>query len=209
MCGKVLADCSCEPKCITDGSCCSDYHICEDMYNKNNFKQAECGRLSANCELCESFEAEANGNVKCGKCADKFFNRDGICVSMCDSNDITEVSNKICLPPKQVCLVRSCAECDNINPAICNRCSKGFFMYNNQCLLSCPLRLRADRISWSCLEPPVFAFYWIFPSKKSCRNNCGKSFLSIDGCSCTEECFRFGNCCEDIETFCKNYIYWR
>jgi hypothetical protein len=209
MCGKILDDCSCEPTCINNGACCSDYHICEDLMNKNNNRRAECKRLSENCELCENFDS-SSGKAKCGKCKDNFFNREGECVSMCNSSDNLHQANKICEPPtSQVCLVQDCALCDNNNPYICNKCSKGYYMYNNQCLLVCPLRLRADRISWTCLEPPVFAWYWIFPSKKSCRNNCGKSFIPTHGCSCREDCFRYGNCCEDIEDFCRDFIYWK
>jgi hypothetical protein len=208
-CGKAMKDCTCESSCINNGTCCSDYHICEDLSNKNSNRHAECKRISPNCELCESFNLMPNGKAKCGRCHDDYFNKEGECVSMCASSDILHQNNKICSAPTQVCLIHDCAECDNNNPNICNKCTKGYFMYNNQCLLTCPLRMRADRVSWTCLEPPVFAWYWVFPSKKSCRNNCGKSFVSTYGCSCSEDCFRHGNCCEDIEDFCKEYVYWK
>ena len=82
-------------------------------------------------------------------------------------------------------------------------------MYENQCLLSCPPRLRADRISWTCLEPPVFAWYWIFPSKSSCRSRCGRSIDYEMDCSCTQDCFRNGDCCQDVENSCKQFVYWK
>jgi hypothetical protein len=118
-------------------------------------------------------------------------------------------SNKLCIPNHH-CLVQNCAECVAGNPSVCRTCGNGFYMYNNQCLHSCPLRTRADRIGWACLEAPVFAWYWIFPSKASCRLRCGRVIDNIDmDCSCHQDCFRFANCCQDIEDYCPQYIYWK
>lgn len=209
MCGKVFTECSCDSSCIDQGSCCSDYHTCEQLTRINYTRKAECSRLSPDCDLCLNFDVQPNGSVLCGKCSERFLNKEGVCVSACESNDILNSNNKVCAPPKEMCNLNNCAQCESSNPFICKNCEKGYFMYNNQCLSSCPMRLRADRISWVCLEPPVFAWYWIFPSKKSCRNNCGRSFLASNGCSCAEDCFRYGNCCQDIEDFCRDFIYWK
>jgi len=43
----------------------------------------------------------------------------------------------------------------------------------------CPNEYRADRATWACLQEPVFAWYWIFPSRSSCNNRCG-DMMSLD-----------------------------
>jgi len=82
-------------------------------------------------------------------------------------------------------------------------------MFNNQCVGECPVNYNADRITWTCLETPVFAWYWIYPSRTSCKTNCGVVIQEDWDCSCSPECFRFGNCCQDIEDYCPSLIYWR
>ncbi len=145
---------------------------------------------------------------KCGQCKEGLLLREGECVNSCFATDTINKSNNSCIP-KEFCLVENCSKCIRANSSVCKTCMNGFFMYNNQCLLSCPPRLRADRISWSCLEPPVFAWYWIFPSKSSCRSRCGRNIDYEMDCSCTEDCFRKGNCCQDVEDSCPNFVYWK
>lgn len=44
----------------------------------------------------------------------------------------------------------------------------------------------------------------IFPSTNSCKNNCG--FNNIDkekDCSCSVNCLREGNCCDDFQKECS------
>ena len=48
-----------------------------------------------------------------------------------------------------------------------------------------------------------------YPSTTSCKTNCGIVVQEDWDCSCSSECFRFGNCCQDIEDFCPDLIYWR
>lgn len=164
------------------------------------------------CDLCENFDKvlDHQGNIlpfSCGKCGEESFQRNGDCIPSCQSNDIILNPNKICMA-KQECLVENCAQCIEGNSSLCKICFNGRYMYNNQCLHSCPFKLRADRISWTCLETPIFAWYWIFPSRASCRSRCGKLIGFDMDCSCTDDCFRFGNCCQDIEDNCPQYIFW-
>jgi hypothetical protein len=144
---------------------------------------------------------------KCGRCRDGLFNREGECLQSCQPNDLVLGINRIC-NIKQQCLVESCSHCIEGNPSVCKTCMNGYYLYNNQCLLICPMRMRADRVSWTCLEAPVFAWYWIFPSRSSCRNRCDRLIDNEMDCSCSEDCFRYGNCCQDIEDYCPQYIYW-
>ena len=73
----------------------------------------------------------------------------------------------------------------------------------------------ADRREWKC----VYAYdtndntfdklwYMVFPSEYSCRDNCGVFTQDMD-CSCREDCVQMGNCCEDINEYCGEYIYWK
>lgn len=62
----------------------------------------------------------------------------------------------------------------------------------------------------------AFAFYWDFPSRKSCKNNCNEDsanlinislyeilYLNDPNCSCSKNCIRRGNCCDDYDHFCS------
>ena len=171
-------------------------------------RQAECNTMDPRCDLCQNFP-ESRLPPSCGQCKEGLFNRNGECLQACVADDILMSLNKVCIP-NQHCLVENCAECVPGNPSVCKTCGNGFYMYNNQCLQSCPLRMRADRIAWACLEPPVFAWYWIFPSRASCRQRCGRVQDNHEmDCSCHPDCFRFANCCQDVEDYCPQYIYWK
>ena len=67
LCGKVSTDCSCLPSCINQGNCCSDYHQCEYLINKNHMRQAECNSLNSYCELCDDFPKVQGIQTKCGQ----------------------------------------------------------------------------------------------------------------------------------------------
>lgn len=204
----MSSDCSCLPTCMQEGNCCSDYQICEVLANKNHLRQSECFNGNPNCDLCEDFSAGILPQLKCGKCKEGMYNRNGECLSACGSNDILMPINFLCIHKEQ-CLVQDCVHCEEGNPSVCKQCMNGFYMYNNQCLNTCPQRTRADRISWTCLEPPVFAWYWIFPSRSSCRDRCGRQIDTEMDCSCHPECFRFANCCQDVEDYCPQFVYWQ
>ena len=85
---------------------------------------------------------------------------------------------------------------------MCRRCKRGTFLYDNKCLDKCPAGFRGDRITWSCLEPPVFGWYWVYPTKNSCRNKC--AVKDLDTCSCSKECIQDGSCCPDFDFYCQN-----
>ena len=204
-CGATLPDCSCKEDCLLSGTCCSDYHECEVTLKNNRGRLHECPQKVKNCEFCDFSKTN---KTSCRQCKKGFYIRNGECVNNCFPSDSIMEQNSICLK-NQDCIVDNCSECVDGNSAVCKYCKNGFFMYNNQCLSMCPYKFRADRISWVCLEPPVFAWYWIFPSKTSCRNDCGKPMNAERDCSCHKDCFRFGNCCQDIEDFCSSYSFWK
>jgi len=107
------------------------------------------------------------------------------------------------------CDVNNCNECVENNTKVCKTCGRGKFKYENECVYTCPENYRADRITWSCLEIPVFAWYWVYPSRTTCRKQCGIIIQQDMDCSCSDSCFFDGNCCMDIEDECPEIIFWR
>merc|ERR1711957_929653 len=63
--------------------------------------------------------------------------------------------------------------------------------------------------TWTCLEPPVFAWYWVYPSRSSCQNYCGIIVQEDWDCSCSSDCFYYGNCCQDVDYYCDEILFWR
>lgn len=207
LCGATSIDCSCNSSCVSQGNCCSDYYECENLLVNNKNRQIECQQRIDNCELC-NFSNDPNAQPTCGLCKANYFLRNGKCTESCFPSDKLSMTNRLCIK-NQDCRVENCSECVENNPAVCKQCNNGFFMYNNQCLISCPLKYRADRISWVCLEAPVFAWYWVFPSRTTCMRKCGAVVSQDMDCSCSEDCFRLGNCCQDIEDYCPEFVFWK
>jgi hypothetical protein len=205
LCGGKSIDCSCHPSCASKGDCCSDYQDCQNLELVNKNRISECISKIPNCEKCLF---PLNGSMVCAQCSNGFFLRNGSCVNSCFPSDKMIDFNRICLK-NQDCRVENCSDCVDGNPSICRRCMNGHYMHNNQCIDSCPLKFRADRISWSCLQAPVFAWYWVFPSVTSCSKRCGAVVAHDMDCSCSQDCFRFGNCCQDIEDFCPELLFWK
>lgn len=205
ICGKSSIDCSCEATCISLGNCCSDYsNKCEQLYMKNNMYN--CTTIP-HCLFCES-------DLHCGQCQSGYWLYQGTCIQSCSTDDYVNEHNYICERINSSCLVTQCEHC---NGNVCERCRNGFYLYNNQCVKKCPMNYIADRREWKC----VYAFehndsnssvdmlwYMIFPSEHSCRDNCGV-FTQYMDCSCREDCIRMGNCCEDVNEYCSEYIYWK
>ena len=106
-------------------------------------------------------------------------------------------------------MVESCGECAKGNQSVCKTCDRGHFLHNNMCHEVCPEGYRADRVTWVCLEAPVFAWYWVYPSRTSCKSHCGVVTQEDWDCSCSADCFRYGNCCQDIDYTCESLLYWR
>lgn len=98
----------------------------------------------------------------------------------------------------------NCDKCNNYSPnsVKCMQCKKGNFLYNNTCVTECPLDYRADRITWSCLQPPVFSWYWVYPSKSSCKDKCKVDKTENSDCSCSQSCTSKANCCPDYDFYC-------
>ena len=141
----------------------------------NKGREAECkskARRIGKCEFCDFVKD------KCLQCEEGSYLREGKCVSMCNESDRVNSDNQICLL-KHECSIDYCSQCLDNNNDRCKKCNNGFFLFKGQCLERCPYKYRADRISWQCLETPsniflniVFAWYWLFPTKSSCRARC-------------------------------------
>jgi len=199
-CGYQMIDCSCDPGCRQNGTCCYDYDKsnCESLMNASpsNCTNATNGA----CELCE------NESV-CTQCSPGYFLHNSQCLTQCPSNLFSN-ENGVCVEKKtEVCNVENCDECEN--DGNCRTCQRGTFLYEGQCTDRCPNDYRADRMTWSCLEAPVFAWYWVYPSRTSCNTHCGVVVDSSWDCSCSDTCFYYGNCCQDIEDYCPQFLFWR
>lgn len=100
--------------------------------------------------------------------------------------------------------MNNCDKCTNdaTKGLLCNQCKRGTFLYNNTCVAECPQGYRADRITWSCLQPPVFSWYWVYPSKSSCKDKCNSEKTENTDCSCSNNCVTKANCCPDYDFYC-------
>lgn len=202
-CGKMMEDCSCVPTCKAQGSCCTDYNSqnCDDLDKKS--KKVDCN-TNENCLYCDDSAKLSNSETpKCNQCKENFFRYEGKCLNSCPEGTVADNKNFVC---NKIPTIENCNTVEISGK--CKECQKGFFLFNNQCVKKCPIGYRADRITWSCLEPPVFAWYWIYPSRSSCKNYCGIIVEEFD-CSCSSDCFLWGNCCQDIEYYCHELIFWR
>jgi hypothetical protein len=177
------------------GNCCSDYYECETLYERNINRAIECENYDPRCDMC-TFAKEG-----CAQCKSGYYLRDGKCLSACEMDDRVFKTSMICQKTNR-CLVENCQECEEGNPSVCNKCMNGLFLYNNSCNDVCPADMKADRMNWMCTDPSVFAWYWVFPSRTSCMGKCDVPNGQDSDCSCTADCFRYGNCCQDIEDHC-------
>jgi len=204
MCGKMVQDCNCSIACKSRGNCCTDYESvgCDAINSKAlSISNDQC---SDGCDFCVN-NVSVNA-TKCYQCKDRFYLFEGSCYLSCPVNTSNDDTNYLCVK-KQTCNVQNCEQC--LSSLSCKTCQRGYFLSNNQCVDSCPVGYRADRITWSCLEPPVFAWYWVYPSRGSCKSYCGVVVQSDWDCSCLDNCFLWGNCCQDIDYYCENLLFWR
>jgi hypothetical protein len=49
----------------------------------------------------------------------------------------------------------------------------------------------------------------VYPSRTSCKTHCGVVVKEDWDCSCSDNCFYYGNCCQDIEDYCPDFLFWR
>ena len=208
--GKMLVNLSCSASCKQRGNCCSDYEAqnCDTIFDKASKVPKEMCNQNSNCNFCDDV-AKVEQIPRCNQCNQGFYLFEGRCFQSCPVNTVAETSNFTCLERKESCLVENCSQCVLNNPSVCKTCERGHFLHNNMCHSFCPEGFRADRISWVCLEPPVFAWYWVYPSRTSCKTHCGAVIQEDWDCSCSSDCFRYGNCCQDIEDVCDSLIFWR
>jgi hypothetical protein len=211
-CGSVFHDCSCNIDCKKAGNCCSDFKYCE-FIGKEASKQCTI----SGCEAC------TQDNKTCLKCKDRFYYYKNQCVEACPHESKRILGNSLCIDiPK--CNIENCAECDKVN-LNCTKCLHGYFLHENECTESCPAGTRANRVNFTCVNKSTFAFSMIFPSKFSCKSQCGlekaklrklkiknmtletncqnedKQYSKQD-CSCHHHCLKDGNCCDDFESEC-------
>lgn len=187
QCGIEYSDCSCNSNCRRKGNCCSDFKICEiiqDNYNdeiKYNDKEKEI----SNC-LYDSLDHQS-----CLQCEEGFYLYMSKCYSKCPENFFPDEKNKICNSNK--------------------KCANGKYNLNDdECVDKCPIDMLANRINFKCenknsniyiFKCLVYSFYWIFPSKNSCKKSCG---IETQDCSCNIDCKRKADCCDDYDKFCFN-----
>jgi len=183
MCGRILSDCSCEKSCVLTGRCCSDYNGCDRLVISTS--STNCRHIP-NCYLCNTITNQ------CGQCEPNYYLLNGRCVSNCGLTNVLVFSaTNTCYNTQGRnlaliyldCRVENCSSCVPGNPSVCKQCFNGHFMYNNQCIRMCPVEYRADRATWACVRSPVFAWYWIFPSRSSCQKRCGQVISQDSDCS--------------------------
>jgi hypothetical protein len=219
-CGLDRIDCECSPSCRLKGTCCTDFNLMncpviveifarqssDASANKN--EDLECGKKNIGCKFCDEKNLiDSKENVKkCNQCKEDYFLYEGRCFEKCPEDTIENNTNKTC-EKKPICDIANCGEC--ATATTCKTCKNGYFKFGNECNSKCPEGYRADRITWTCLEPPIFAWYWVYPSRSSCRNYCGIVIQKDWDCSCSSDCFFFGNCCQDIDYYCDALLFWR
>jgi proprotein convertase subtilisin/kexin type 5 len=154
MCLKMVQDCSCAPSCKSRGNCCTDYEAsnCDGLLAKAQKLKEECTK-NKGCEYCDDVLKNEDDSLKCSQCQNNFYLFNGRCYETCPDETVADNLNFTC-SKKPTCNIENCDLCDKSNPNQCNYCIRGFFKSNNQCLEKCPAGYRADRITWTCLEPP-------------------------------------------------------
>ena len=160
------------------------------------------------CDNKKNVQIAGEAIPECNVCREDLLYLDGTCVNKCPEDRVINKTNRLC-EVKKACEAKNCDQCDVNSKTVCNKCQRGTFKHNGQCLEVCPTNFRADRITWTCLEVPVFAWYWVYPSMTSCKTNCGLVIQSDSDCSCHAGCFYYGNCCQDIEDYCPSLLFWR
>lgn len=134
-------------------------------------------------------------------CESGFYLYKNKCYNQCPRSTYKITKNNICVD-KPECDVNNCEECEN---EMCKKCLHGFYLFENKCLESCPEGLRANRSNFTCVKKDEFHFNMVFPSKGSCKNNCGLK-NKVNDCYCSFHCLKDGNCCDDFDTECEHEI---
>jgi hypothetical protein len=181
-CGVEFSDCSCSLSCTRKGDCCSDFKVCEII--KQNYNDQDQTKKIDNCKF------DSGDNKICLQCKDGFYLYHGKCYTYCPSGTTPNQINNICLSSE----VKT------------QKCQNGTFNHQGKCVETCPKNFSGNRINNTCVKSDKYSFHWIFPSKSTCKNECGKIANSIKfsdrDCSCDEVCTRRGDCCDDYEHFC-------
>lgn len=220
-CNKTFFDCSCKADCRQYGNCCSDYSKCT---NKNTAKPSNGG--ISNCSIYDR-------DSQCFQCDYGYYlayhnkPKDTACVTDCSpeqekanprkksyKNATLYQDNNLCFLQDFNCTISRCLQCSDTDT--CSRCNFGYFLYENECMESCPKGYIADRSSFRCLEiekqgkikkESQYNFYSV-PSSKSCKSTCEEEYVTSfsSDCSCHFTCMRRGICCRDFLDFCLEEI---
>ena len=145
------------------------------------------------CKYC------TKDGTTCLQCKKEFFYYKNNCLKKCPINSNENRENLLCFDS---CPIENCEKCEG---NLCKMCQRGWFLQNNSCVEICDESMIANRKDFSCQKLSEKPFFWIFPSRGSCHNNCGKRLYEAD-CSCEEMCINKGNCCQDYEDHCRNYL---
>jgi hypothetical protein len=176
---------------MKNGDCCSDYQFCEAVEESHTTSTS-----ISNCKF-----STIDKSI-CLQCQDSFFYYNNTCLKGCNEDQVVNSENRLCID-KNDCDQKNCEKCGSDGK--CERCFNGFFLFEESCVSICPKGYRADRKEFRCQEKKEYSFYWIFPSRAGCKDKCGVDHIKAD-CSCTNECLRQGNCCDDFEKECKDEL---
>ena len=149
-----------------------------------------------NCKYC------SKDNLTCFKCDTQYLFYNNGCFQKCPKETKKIALYDICVSTK--CKIPNCEICQG---NFCKKCYIGKYLYNNQCVSKCPKSLIASRIDFTCKFLKDNPYFWIYPSKGSCKGTCNKSFYNLVDCSCEQSCLQKGNCCEDFSKNCNTLMH--
>ena len=125
-------------------------------------------------------------NHNCAYCDQPYYMQDDVCVSVCLDNyfqDNTNTNYIRCFK-----CYTGCSNCYDDDPDSCFGCSSGYYLYGNNCLLSCPTGYLANSTTNNC-DVCVFncttCIANMYYSYGSCLTSClSNEYLNITNNSC-------------------------
>lgn len=168
ICDTSLQVCSkCNDKTyILNGIC---YDQCPIGYYIDNDK---CSKCSDNCKECFS-------NTKCRECNSEYSLFQNYCSLSCPEKyvSILGIKGRSC----EECSL-NCLFCEESNKKICSKCQLGAYLYNNECVSSCPFGFFTNLSNGKCEKCHV--------------DDCGDCSKSITVCErCKDNKYLLNNTC--------------